>query len=63
MQEFVDDTGTGDITHLESSDGELWTRFEVTSQSTYVLIDSDGEVVDSGPFSGDELHEKTGELT
>jgi cytochrome oxidase Cu insertion factor (SCO1/SenC/PrrC family) len=63
MQSFVDDTGTGAITHLESADGELWTRFEVTSQSTYVLIDSHGEVVETGPFSGDELSEKTGDLS
>jgi peroxiredoxin len=62
MQAFVDDTGTGDITHLENASGDLWTRFEVTSQSTYVLLDAHGEVVDSGSFSGDELNEKVGAL-
>lgn len=62
MQEFVSDTGTEDATHLQSADGELWTRFGVTSQSTYVLLDSNGEIVDSGPFADDELEEKVAEL-
>lgn len=62
LQEFVDDTGTDAIPHLESTDGELWTRFEVTSQSTYVLLDSSGEIVESGPFSGGELNEKVAAL-
>lgn len=62
MQEFVDDTGTGGFTHLQGKDGELWTRFGVTSQSTYVLIDAEGEIVDTGSFSEDELNEKVGEL-
>lgn len=62
MQAFVEDTGTGDVPHLQSDDGELWTRFGVTSQSTYVLLDSHGEVVDTGAFSGDELEEKTAAL-
>ncbi|MEV3936090.1 redoxin domain-containing protein [Glycomyces sp. NPDC049804] len=62
-QAFVADTGTGGATHLQSPDGELWTRFGVTSQSTYVLLDSSGEIVDSGSFSGDELDEKVAGLS
>jgi hypothetical protein len=62
-QAFVEDTGTGGATHLQSPDGELWTRFGVTSQSTYVLLDSSGEIVDSGSFSGDELDEKVADLS
>lgn len=63
LRSFVDDTGTGAVTHLENPEGELWTRFEVVSQSTYVLIDSSGEVVDTGSFSGSELDEKVGALS
>lgn len=62
MQAFVEDTGTSGAQHLQGGDGELWTRFGVTSQSTYVLLDSHGEVVDTGSFSGDELAEKTAGL-
>jgi peroxiredoxin len=62
-QAFVEDTGTGGATHLQSPDGELWTRFGVTSQSTYVLLDSSGEIVDSGSFSGGELDEKVADLS
>jgi cytochrome oxidase Cu insertion factor (SCO1/SenC/PrrC family) len=63
MQAFVSDTGTGDATHLQGEDGELWTRFGVASQSTYVLLDSHGEVVDSGSFSADDLEEKVADLS
>lgn len=62
MQAFVSDTGTGAATQLQSDDGALWTRFGVTSQSTYVLLDSSGEIVDTGSFTADELEEKVGEL-
>jgi peroxiredoxin len=62
-QGFVEDTGTGGATHVQSPDGELWTRFGVTSQSTYVLLDSAGEIVDSGSFSGGELDEKVAALS
>ncbi|RRS01247.1 redoxin domain-containing protein [Glycomyces terrestris] len=62
LQAFVEDTGTAEATHLQSPDGELWTRFDVTSQSTYVLLDSAGEIVDSGSFSGGELDEKVAGL-
>lgn len=62
MQEFVSDTGTEAATHLQGEDGELWTRFGVFSQSTYVLLDSAGEIIDIGAFSGNELKEKVAEL-
>ncbi|THV30204.1 redoxin domain-containing protein [Glycomyces paridis] len=62
-QQFVADTGTGEATHLQSPDGELWTRFGVTSQSTYVLLDSAGEIADVGSFSADELDEKVAGLS
>jgi cytochrome oxidase Cu insertion factor (SCO1/SenC/PrrC family) len=60
---FVEDTGTDGATHLQSPDGELWTRFGVTSQSTYVLLDSSGEIIDSGSFPADELDDKVADLS
>ena len=42
MRRFVEMTGSDDITHLVDVDGELWDRFGVRSQRTYVFVDDDG---------------------
>jgi thiol-disulfide isomerase/thioredoxin len=45
-----------EITHLEDVDGELWRRFGVTEQSSFVLLDADGAVVFEAGYGGtDEL--------
>ncbi|BDZ41003.1 hypothetical protein GCM10025865_03020 [Paraoerskovia sediminicola] len=43
MQEFVDDTGTGEFIHVVDDDGSLWQKFGVVSQPSFVFIDADGE--------------------
>jgi thiol-disulfide isomerase/thioredoxin len=62
MQPFVDSTKTGDLTHLADPDGEIWQRFKVTQQSTYVLIDASGNVTFTGNVGGDELRSKVAAL-
>lgn len=62
MQPFVDRTKTGPITHLGDPTGEIWRRFKVTQQSTYVLLDSTGKVTFSGVLGGDDLRDKVAEL-
>jgi len=39
---FIENTGTGLIEHISDEDLEVWGRFGVTQQSTYVYIDDDG---------------------
>jgi hypothetical protein len=46
----------------ENDDGEIWQRFKVTQQSTYVLIDASGNVTFTGNVGGDELHSKVAAL-
>jgi len=41
MEGFVARHGAGDMTHVLDQ-GEIWRRFGVTSQRTYVVIDDDG---------------------
>lgn len=48
MAEFVEDTGTDGIIHIPDQEGELWTRFGVTQQRTYVFINDDGTWRTSG---------------
>ena len=41
MREFVDDNGATGFVHLDDAD-DIWDRFGVSRQSTYVYIDDDG---------------------
>jgi peroxiredoxin len=59
---FVDQTGTGDIVHLADEDYAIRNTFGVVSQSTFVVIDAEGEVVESGSLSEDDLNEAVGGL-
>jgi thiol-disulfide isomerase/thioredoxin len=62
MQPFVDRTRTGSVTHLADPKGEIWRRFKVTQQSTYVLLDAKGKVTFTGVLSGDDLRDKVAGL-
>jgi thiol-disulfide isomerase/thioredoxin len=42
------------ITHLEDADGELWQRFGVTEQSSFVVLDADGEVAFEAGYGGED---------
>jgi thiol-disulfide isomerase/thioredoxin len=41
-----------DVVHLEDVEGELWKRFGVTEQSSFVLLDADGTVVFEAGYGG-----------
>ncbi len=41
-----------DVVHLEDVDGELWKRFGVTEQSSFVLLDAGGTVVFEAGYGG-----------
>ena len=58
MEKFIDRTDTDAITHLVDEEGEVWTRFGITTQSIYVLIDEDGAIVHSGYLDNDALLEQ-----
>jgi thiol-disulfide isomerase/thioredoxin len=45
MHEFVTDLDVTTVPSLDDQAGVLWTKFGVTEQSTYVLIDRTGKVV------------------
>ena len=42
MRDFVASTGTSSIVHIPDEDGEIWSRFGIEQQRTYVFIDDDG---------------------
>lgn len=64
MRAFVSDTGTGSFPHLSDETGEVWKRFEITQQSSYVILDRTGKTVYKGVLPGGEgLAEKVSALT
>jgi thiol-disulfide isomerase/thioredoxin len=53
----------GGITHLEDTEGELWQRFGVTEQSSFVLLDSEGEVAFEAGYGGsDDLGDEVADV-
>ncbi|QFG22135.1 redoxin family protein [Actinomadura sp. WMMB 499] len=56
LREFVSRTGTGGLTHLDDTGGELYAHFGVTTQSSFVFMAPDGTTDDaSGPLGTAEL--------
>lgn len=48
MAQFVNDTGTTAFEHIPDIEGEIWRRFGVSQQRTYVYINDDGSWQVSG---------------
>lgn len=64
MRSFVDDTGTGSITHLADTDGDIWSAFDVFGQPAFAFVDDSGTVdVFVGSLGGNGLTERIDELT
>lgn len=54
IEGFAEDVSP-DVTLLADPDGEVWRHFEVTAQSTYVLLDGDGARIGAGYLDDAEL--------
>ncbi len=51
-------------THLIDEPGAVWQHFEITAQSTYVIVDAEGQIVVDGEFlSDDELRQTVADIT
>ncbi|MEV6527337.1 redoxin domain-containing protein [Longispora sp. NPDC051575] len=62
MRDFVSATKTGGFTHLGGGSTEVWKRFGITSQHTFVLIDSAGAVTYTGSLDAAGLASRVAEL-
>ena len=63
MVDFVDDTGTGSLTHVPDLNGDIWSAFGVYGQPAFAFIDDDGSVeVFIGGLGGDALAERIDQL-
>jgi thiol-disulfide isomerase/thioredoxin len=58
MEEFVSDTGVGDLEHVVDTDGEIWSAFGVISQPAFAFIDASGDArVVNGAMGGDDFEQ------
>ncbi|MEJ3750976.1 redoxin domain-containing protein [Actinomycetes bacterium KLBMP 9797] len=62
MPEFVRLAKVESMTHLADEPGEVWKRFEVTTQSVFVLIDAAGQVTFRGRLDADEVPDRVAAL-
>ena len=62
MDDFIEMTDTGGLTHLNDESGEVWRHFGITAQSTFAVVDANGVVTDTGYLEPDELSARVAEL-
>jgi peroxiredoxin len=55
MPEFIRLAKVEAIPHLSDEPGDVWKRFEITAQSTFVLIDAQGTVTFRGRLDADDI--------
>jgi thiol-disulfide isomerase/thioredoxin len=61
IEEFAADVSS-DVTLLADPEGSVWRHFEVTAQSTYVVLDAKGDPVASGYLDDAELADLVADL-
>lgn len=50
------------VTHLVDDEGTVWKHFRVTAQSTYTVVDADGEIVHEGYLDNGALEDLVADL-
>lgn len=53
---------TAGITNLTDSPGDIWRRFNITEQSVFTVLDSNGKVVSEGFLEDEELNDLVASL-
>jgi thiol-disulfide isomerase/thioredoxin len=62
MPEFVRLAKVASMPHLADAAGDVWKRFGVTAQSTFVLLDAAGEETFRGRLDADEVPDRVAAL-
>jgi thiol-disulfide isomerase/thioredoxin len=62
MRDFISDYDLSGITHLAGKNDPLWTKYGITHQHQYVVIDEAGKIVHTGELSEQELTDQLTEL-
>jgi thiol-disulfide isomerase/thioredoxin len=62
MHQFVSDLEVTKVPNLDDQQGVLWKRFGITEQSTYVLVDKAGRILDKAYLDDLQLTTKVKSL-
>ncbi|MGE0139497.1 MAG: TlpA family protein disulfide reductase [Ilumatobacteraceae bacterium] len=63
MRGFIDDTGTGGMTHVADESGGVWNAFGIFAQPAFAFIDDTGEIETFvGGLRADDLADRIEEL-
>lgn len=63
MKDFISSTKVDAFPNLSDEPGDIWKKFEITEQSTYVVLDRDGKTVFTGNLpAGKGLADKVAKL-
>jgi peroxiredoxin len=62
MPEFIRLAKVESIPHLSDEPGDVWKRFGITAQSTFVLIDAKGTVTFRGRLDADDVPDRVAAL-
>jgi thiol-disulfide isomerase/thioredoxin len=62
MHQFVSDLEVTKVPNLDDQQGVLWKRFGITEQSTYVLVDKAGKILDKAYLDDLQLTTKVKSL-
>jgi thiol-disulfide isomerase/thioredoxin len=62
MPEFIRLAKVEAIPHLSDEPGDVWKRFGITAQSTFVLIDAQGTVTFRGRLDADDIPDRVAAL-
>ena len=62
MPEFIRLAKVQAIPHLSDEPSEVWKRFGITAQSTFVLIDANGKITFRGRLDADEIPDRVAAL-
>ncbi|GAA1408640.1 hypothetical protein GCM10009662_44140 [Catellatospora coxensis] len=62
MRRFAADTGITAFANLDDDRGDVWRRFDVTTQEYFVVLDRAGNIVHRGTLNGQQLRERVAAL-
>ena len=61
--DFIDFQGVGAFPHIVDETGDIWARYDVRNQPSFVFIDDDGTIVETtGSLDEESLNTRMREL-
>ncbi|MEH1128728.1 redoxin domain-containing protein [Micromonospora sp. CPCC 206061] len=62
MKQFVTEGDVANVKHLNDASGAVWKKFQIAEQSTYLILDKEGKVLNKGWMDSMQFEGKVAEL-